>query len=153
MTIEKGKDIPFVLAERPLEIENVAMDSSSNKLGNINFKDKDGAILANMFYVFNNGPSSPTVYRIEQCMSSAGPTKPYGGPTLPKNRIIISKVKGGLTVEFNEEIIIEMTSIPAVALDATKCNAFLEGDVQIIEFLSIDTASQSFRQHGEINLF
>ena len=140
------------MAERPLEIENVAMESQF-KFARIIFKDKDGAILANMYHVYNGLPS-PTMYHISDCMGiSVLFTKPYGGTSLIKNRIVISKVKGGLTVEFNEEIIIEMTSIPAVALDATKCNAFLEGDVQIIEFGNDDTASASFRQHGEIHLF
>ena len=140
------------MAERPLEIENVAMEGLSNAAGKIIFKDKDGAALADMFQIYN-GPSSPTVYQIQYCMSFAEPTEPYGGPTLPKNRIVISMVKGGVTVEFNEEIIIEMTSAPAGAPDVAKCNAFLGGDVQIIEFSNDDTASESFRQHGEINLF
>ena len=141
------------MAERPLEIENVAMEGLSNAAGKITFKDKHGVTLTFMYLIYElQGSPSPGSYLINNCMASAEPTEPYGGPTLPKNRIVISKVKGGLTVEFNEEIIIEMTSAPAGAPDVAKCNAFLGGDVQIIEFSNDDTASESFRQHGEINL-
>ena len=65
-----------------------------------------------------------------------------------ENIIIISKVKKGLTVEFNGVEIIDFDA-EMDAQNQDSCEKFHQWDVQNVRFSGLDLLSKSFRQSGK----
>jgi hypothetical protein len=144
--VEKDVDYPFVLADNPLEIKSTR--TYVQRRHYIQFKDKDGSILGGVFLTDVTG-KVPTLYWVIDCMDTTKVITPEGTvPTQPETIIVISKVKGGLTVECNGVILVHFKVEDSS--DRAKCEVFIEGDVQRISFWKNgDQSSEFYRQSGK----
>ena len=152
--MERNVDYPFVLADHPIEIRILR---SKNFGGNYNFKDKDGNILGTIFLTDNLNRNIPTLYWIQPCMKSMYPfILQEVVPSLSENILVISRVKGGLTIECNGVMMVHFHGQADESDDQAKCTAFMEGDVRMIEDIGAfpvdDEPKEAYRSSGKCSM-
>ena len=151
--MERNVDYPFVLADHPIEIRILRSKSFTAQY---DFKDNDGNILGKIFLMDNMGRNIPTLYWIQPCMKSVYPfILQEAVPSLSENILVISRVKGGLTIECNGVMMVHFHGQADEPEDQAKCTAFMEGDVRMIEYKGLtpadldDEPKEAYRSSGK----
>ena len=151
--MERNVDYSFVLADHPIEIRILRSKSFTAQY---DFKDNDGNILGKIFLMDNMGGNIPTLYWIQPCMKSVYPfILQEAVPSLSENILVISRVKGGLTIECNGVMMVHFHGQADESDDQAKCTAFMEGDVRMIEYKGLtpadldDEPKEAYRSSGK----
>ena len=153
--MDRGKSYPFNWTNNPLEVKVFNYTSLLvgspfiyvELLGRKNEVLPLGSLLMDVFK-FGKIPHS---WIVMNCMSSSqfvAPELEGLVEVFSENIIILSKVKKGLTVEFNGVEIADF-DIDEDATIQDSCEKFHQGDVQNVRFNGLDLLSKSFRQSGK----